>query len=125
MPTLVPILFGASSAPPLRHNASTKSQASIRSLHEEMSQIEEEGVPQQGGEDLWNDEDEDEDEDEDGLEATLSPISVDRAYLCETAADETDDDKGTRPQTFQRWKIDHNPGNFKYSCKTKARQAQN
>lgn len=70
------------------------------------------------GEGAWLEDD----EDEDGLGSTASPTSLDELYLVETAADDTKGDNGNLSQLFQRWKIDHNPGDFKYSCK---RAAQN
>ena len=65
----------------------------------------------------WLDEEE---EDEDGISASRSPDSVDRAYLGETAADEADRNESGPSQAFQRWKIDHEPGDFKYSREASA-----
>lgn len=58
-----------------------------------------------------------EDEEEDGLAIAGSPVSIDELYLGETAADGDNSGEGDSSQPFQRWRVEHNPGDFKYSCK--------
>lgn len=68
------------------------------------------------GENL-HEEAQEEDEDEDGLGGSSSPISVDKQYLGETAADEVEEKGGAFSQSVQRWKVQHGPGDFKYPGK--------
>lgn len=58
-----------------------------------------------------------EDDDEDGLGTASSPISVDKQYLGETAADEDESERGSLSQAVQQWKVQHSAGDFKYPGK--------
>ena len=58
-----------------------------------------------------------EDEDEDGLGTASSPISVDKQYLGETAADEDEPERGSFSQAVQQWRVQHSAGDFKYPGK--------
>lgn len=56
------------------------------------------------------------DEEEDGLAADGSPESIDELFLGGRAADDDKDGQGDASQPFHRWRVDHGPGDFKYSC---------